>query len=231
MKMKEDTITSDPLKKWIAEAGESISFQKDEPLYMDGMKADRLLLIRSGNVRLNKLTSEGRELTLQICQPGDLIGELALYTGQLNFSSNAWAVDDVQATFVKQAHLEKTLTTNALLATEFMKFMGENFRKNQSKFRDLLLHGKKGALYSTLIRLSNTYGVHQEDNILIDLPLTNQELGNFCGLTRESVNRILSELKKADIVSITHSKITIHNLEFLRCAIHCEDCPITICRL
>ncbi|MFP3361135.1 cyclic nucleotide-binding domain-containing protein, partial [Planococcus sp. SIMBA_143] len=67
--MKKDTINSDALKKWIAEEGESISFQKDEPLYMDGMKADRLFLIQSGNVRLNKLTSEGRELTLQICQP------------------------------------------------------------------------------------------------------------------------------------------------------------------
>ncbi|PFG12667.1 Crp/Fnr family transcriptional regulator [Bacillus sp. es.036] len=229
--MKKDTINSDALKKWIAEEGESISFQKDEPLYMDGMKADRLFLIQSGNVRLNKLTSEGRELTLQICQPGDLIGELALYTGQLNFSANAWAVDKVKATFVKQAHLEETLTSDAILATQFMKFMGENFRKNQSKFRDLLLHGKKGALYSTLIRLSNTYGVKKNDDILIDIPLTNQELGNFCGLTRESVNRILSELKKANIVSVKQGIITIHNLEFLRCAIHCEDCPITICRL
>ena len=229
--MQEKTIKTDPLKNWIAEEGEPISFKKDESLYMDGMKADRLLLIQSGNVRLNKLTSEGRELTLQICKPGDLIGELALYTGQLNFSANAWAVDDVTATFIKQRHLEKTLSTDAVLATEFMKFMGENFRKNQSKFRDLLLHGKKGALYSTLIRLSNTYGIHRDDHILIDIPLTNQELGNFCGLTRESVNRILSELKKAQIVSVKSGKITIHDLEFLRCAIHCEDCPITICRL
>ncbi len=229
--MQEKTIKTDALKKWIAEEGEPVSFKKDEPLYMDGMKADRLLLIQSGNVRLNKLTSEGRELTLQICKPGDLIGELALYTGQLNFSANAWAVDDVKATFIKQSHLEKTLSTDAVLATEFMKFMGENFRKNQSKFRDLLLHGKKGALYSTLIRLSNTYGIHRDDHILIDIPLTNQELGNFCGLTRESVNRILSELKKAQIVSVKSGKITIHDLEFLRCAIHCEDCPITVCRL
>ncbi|MGA9287498.1 MAG: Crp/Fnr family transcriptional regulator [Anaerobacillus sp.] len=229
--MQEKTNKDDALKKWITEEGEAITFKKNEPLYMDGMKADRLLLIQSGNVRLNKLTSEGRELTLQICKPGDLIGELALYTGQLNFSANAWAVDDVNATFIMQRHLEKTLMNDALLATEFMKFMGENFQKNQSKFRDLLLHGKKGALYSTLIRLSNTYGIQNSDTILIDIPLTNQELGNFCGLTRESVNRILSELKKAKIVSIKSGKITIHDLHFLRCAIHCEDCPITVCRL
>ncbi|WP_347550764.1 Crp/Fnr family transcriptional regulator [Pseudalkalibacillus hwajinpoensis] len=229
--MQEETIKTDALKKWIAEAGETISFQKDEAIYMDVMKADRLLLIQTGNVRLNKLTSEGRELTLQICKPGDLIGELALYTGQLNFSANAWAIDNVSALYVKQTLLEKNLSSDALLATEFMKFMGENFRKNQSKFRDLLLHGKKGALYSTLIRLSNTYGINRDDSILIDLPLTNQELGNFCGLTRENVNRILSELKKADVVSVTESKITIHDLEFLRCVFHCEDCPITICRL
>ena len=71
-----------------------------------------------------------------------------------------------------------------------MKRMGVHHQKTQSKFRDLILHGKKGALYSTLIRMTNSYGVHQGDGILIDLSLTNQELANFCGMSREVVNRM-----------------------------------------
>ena len=71
--------------------------------------------------------------------------------------------------------------------------------KNETRFRDLLLHGKKGALLSTLIRLTNTYGVKQKDgSILIDCALTNQELANFCATSREVVNRILNDLKKKE---------------------------------
>ena len=77
-----------------------------------------------------------------------------------------------------------------------MKWMGIDQQKTQTKFRDLMLHGKKGALYSTLIRLSNSYGVKKENGVLIDLVLTNQDLANFCGMTREVVNRMLAELKK-----------------------------------
>lgn len=76
-----------------------------------------------------------------------------------------------------------------------MKWISEHLRRMQTKFRDLVLHGKKGALYSTLIRMTNSYGVLKENGILIDLPLTNQELANFCATSRESVNRMLNELK------------------------------------
>ena len=56
--------------------------------------------------------------------------------------------------------------------------MGAHMRKQHSKFRDLLLYGKKGALYSTLIRLANSYGKETDGGILISVPLTNQELAN-----------------------------------------------------
>lgn len=120
---------------------------------------------------------------------------------------------------------------NGSLAFEFMKWMSDHSRKTQTKFRDLVLNGKKGALYSTLIRMTNSYGVHLSDGILIDLPLTNQELANFCGTSRESTNRILNELKRENIISVTKGKIIIHDLQFLKDEIGCEDCPIIYCNI
>jgi CRP/FNR family transcriptional regulator len=112
-----------------------------------------------------------------------------------------------------------------------MKWMSQQYRKTQAKFRDLVLHGKKGALYSTLIRMSNTHGMKTNKGILIELPLTNQELANFCGTSREVVNRLLSELRKNEIISIDKGTITINDLEYLKREIDCEDCPAVICRI
>lgn len=112
-----------------------------------------------------------------------------------------------------------------------MKWMGIDQQKTQTKFRDLLLHGKKGALYSTLIRLSNSYGVQKPDGILIDLALTNQELANFCGMTREVVNRMLSDLKKEKMISMAEGKMLIRDLSYLKTQINCENCPISFCKI
>ena len=78
-----------------------------------------------------------------------------------------------------------------------MKWMGIHHRITQTKFRDLMMYGKPGALTSTLIRLSNTYGQHQaDDTILINKKITHTDLSNMIGATRESVNRMLSDLRK-----------------------------------
>ena len=66
--------------------------------------------------------------------------------------------------------LEKEFFQNSALAYEFMKWMSDHFRKTQTKFRDLVLNGKKGALYSTLIRMTNSYGIQKSNGVLIDLP-------------------------------------------------------------
>jgi CRP-like cAMP-binding protein len=94
------------------------------------------------------------------------------------------------------------------------------------------MHGKKGALYSTLIRISNSYGVKVDQGILLNIHLTNQELAKFCASTRESVNRMLSELKKKRIIDYSaDEKIIILDLAYLREEIGCENCPIDICNI
>jgi CRP-like cAMP-binding protein len=65
--------------------------------------------------------------------------------------------------------------------------------------------------------------------IHINLPLTNLEIANFCGTSREVINRLLSDLRKNEIISINKGVITIHDLEFLRNDINCENCPLEIC--
>jgi CRP-like cAMP-binding protein len=127
--------------------------------------------------------------------------------------------------------LEKALFENTQLAYEFMKWMNDHFRKTITKFRDLVLHGRKGALYSTLIRFSNSYGENHEEGILISVPLTNQDLANFTGTARESVSRMLSDLRKKKIITIDRKTIIIHNIEFLKKEIECENCPITVCNI
>jgi len=200
-------------------------------LFQEGMPAKELYIIRSGRVKISKLSSDGRELSLRICTQDEIVGELTLFSEDPKYLFNAVVLECGEVAVINKDELERKLFENSKLAFEFMKWMSDHFRKTQTKFRDLVLLGKKGALYSTLIRMTNSYGKQIENGILIDLPLTNQELANFCATTRESTNRMLNALRKKGIISITKGKITIHDLNYIKREINCEGCPAKFCSI
>jgi CRP/FNR family transcriptional regulator len=195
------------------------------------MNADELYIILSGKVQISKITSDGRELSLRICGENDICGELTLFTSSPKYLLSAKVLEEGDIVAIRKDVLEHEIFQNSTLAFEFMKWMSDHFRKTQTKFRDLVLNGKRGALFSTLIRMSNSYGIQKNDGILIDLPLTNQELANFCGTSRESTNRILNELKKDNIITVKRGKITILDLQYLKEEIGCENCPAVYCNI
>lgn len=227
---KEQSI-SDELKELLNSVHHTREIKKGTYLFQEGMEADELYILNSGRIQISKVSADGRELSLRICSVGDIVGELTLFTDSAKYLLNAKVLEDGEVFVIKKEQLEEQLLENSALAFEFMKWMSDHFRRTQTKFRDLVLHGKKGALYSTLIRMANSYGVDKEDGILIDMNLTNQELANFAGTARESVNRMLSELRKSGIISVNKGKITIHDLQTLKDEIDCEDCPVHLCTI
>lgn len=206
-------------------------YQKGAYLFQEGDPIKGVYIVQAGKVQIGKITPNGRELTLRICGPQQLVGEVTVFSNQSAYMLDAKAIEDVVCMKIHIEDLEEALLDNSRLAVAFMKWMGIDQQKTQTKFRDLMLHGKKGALYSTLIRLSNSYGVPHGEGVLIDMVLTNQELANFCGMTREVVNRMLNDLKKVKKISYIEGKIAIHDLSYLKHEINCENCPISFCKI
>jgi CRP/FNR family cyclic AMP-dependent transcriptional regulator len=112
-----------------------------------------------------------------------------------------------------------------------MKWMGLVHRMTQTKFRDLMMFGKAGALCSVMIRLVNTYGVEEENGIRIDKKLTNSDLAEMIGATRESVNRMLGDMKKHHAIDFADGYWIVRDLDYLKDICHCENCSIDICRM
>lgn len=205
--------------------------EKGTFLFQEGSIAEELFIVQSGVLQISKIIPDGRELTLRMCSSGDFVGELNIFSPASRYLLSARVAESGEVAVIMKDELEEKLSKNLPLSLEFMKWMSLQYRKTQTKFRDLVLHGKKGALYSTLIRIANSHGIKTNNGILIELPLTNQELANFCGTSREVVNRLLSDLRKTNIISTEKGKITIHDLDYLKMEIDCEDCPVDICKI
>ena len=142
-------------------------FKKGTYIFQEGMDAKALYVILKGNVQISKISSDGRELSLRLCTVNDVCGELTLFTDDPKYLLSAYCLEDVEVALVRKEKIEQEFFVNPEFGYELIKWMSDHFRRTMTKFRDLILHGKKGALYSTLIRLSNSYGVEKENGILI----------------------------------------------------------------
>ena len=212
--------------------GQIIRFEREHHIFQEGERADDIFFIKHGAVQINQQTESGKELTLRICRNGVIIGENAMFCHIQYHSTTAKATEPSELIVLSKSKLEVLLTGQPSLLIDYLKWMQVENIKNQTRMRDLVLHGKKGALFSTLIRLANTYGEKREDHsIFINFSLTNTEIANFCATSREMINRMLNDLKKHHILSFEKGFITIHNLDFLKKEIECADCPLAICRI
>ncbi|MBT2715533.1 Crp/Fnr family transcriptional regulator [Peribacillus frigoritolerans] len=205
--------------------------EKGRYLFHESTPASDLYYIINGKVEVSKVVPDGRELTIRISSENDLVGETVLFSQNPKYMMNAKMMEDGTVAVISKEALEEKIASDSHLAVEMMTWLSAQNRKNQAKFRDMLLHGKKGAFYSTLIRLSNSYGTEAEDGKIINLPFTNQELANFCGTSREVVNRMLAQLRKNNVISIKKGRITILDFDYLKQEIDCENCPIEICTI
>ena len=228
-----DTLSID-IYQLFEEHGLLVKVEKGNHIFHEGESAGDLFLIKNGSVQISKETENGKELTFRICGRNSIIGESSLF-GPTTFHSNtAKAIINSDLIILSKHSLEMILTEQPSLMIEYLKWIQNENLKNQSLIRDLVIHGKKGALYSTLIRLSNTYGknLQNKDNqVLIDIHLTNTEVANMCSTSREMINRMLNDLKKHNIITFEKGYITILDLEYLKQEIACENCPVSICRI
>ncbi|SDH45762.1 Crp/Fnr family transcriptional regulator [Alteribacillus bidgolensis] len=199
-------------------------------LFMEDDAANKLFYVKKGVVKLTKTTADGKEYIFGLYGEGDLIGDISGFD-TLSYTYNAFILKDSEIGFIQQKDLEVLLWQHGSLAIEFMKWTTLMGQITKSKMRDLTFYGKAGALASTLIRLSNSYGIKRANTITITRKMKNGELGEYIGSTRESVNRMLSDLKKKAVISQHQGYIVIHDLQYLKSVCHCEECPLAVCRM
>ena len=210
--------------------GKIIMLHDGEYLFHEGDSARYFYIVRTGQIFITKYATSG-VLSLRLATRSSIIGELPLFEDEPVYIFNAIAQSAAEVYAIEFPVLQAYLEKHPHMAVNLLRIISAHMRKQHSKFRDLLLYGKKGALYSTLIRLSNSYGKAVDGGILISVPLTNQELANYSATARESLNRMLGELRKADIIEYRGHLIFIKDIDFLKDSIQCENCGKEICNI
>ncbi len=215
----QEFIDKEPIQKF--KAGTILFNEKETVKYV--------YILVDGAVSLGRVHVKGKEFILKILNGEELILEYQIFKDQPFYYYYGKTFTDCEMLLIKREDFEEFVRTNPAANSALTAWLSTRYLKAQMKCMDLIMNGKKGGLYSILIRLCNTYGVPVEDGILIDVPLTHQELANLTYGTREVVQRMLKELRELGVVSYEQQKLTIRDLNYIREAVDCQRCPIEIC--
>jgi CRP-like cAMP-binding protein len=198
-------------------------------LFQEKDSVEYVYLLLNGTAALGRVHMRGKDFILKILNSEELIVEYQIFKHNPHYQFYVKTLSDCLILPIKKEHFESFIMNDPDAMNAFVSWMSTSYLKAQMKCQDLIMNGKKGGLYSILIRLCNSYGVMTEEGILIDLPLTHQELANLTYGTREVIQRALKELRELDVVSYDQQKFTIKNIGYLKREVDCQNCAHEIC--
>lgn len=191
------------------------SFHQGEIIFHRDDPGAILFVIKSGRVRIYIASPEGQEVALAVFGPGEAFGELALLDGQPR-SASAVAIEAVETYCIQRGDFINVATKRPRIALQMLATLAQRLRQTDAMVEDLLFLDVHGRVAKKLLELAETNGVRNADGILIDMKLTQTELAQMVGASRESVNKVMSYLLDKQFVSVQKRRITVMRLADLR---------------
>ena len=185
------------------------SYPKNAVVLTEGEMGDSLYMVESGKVKVFIGDEEGREITLKMLGPGAFFGELSMIDKQARSAS---VTTTEASTFLVLSHaaFERCIEKAPMIANMVMRMLAQRVREADRKIGTLALMDVYGRVASTLLELA----VYNNGKLMVSEKLSQQDLANMVGASREMVNRILKDLSERGFISIESKSITIINREF-----------------
>ncbi|MTI81931.1 MAG: Crp/Fnr family transcriptional regulator [Firmicutes bacterium] len=191
------------------------SYKRGSFVFLEDDPGKALYILKQGQIKLTKRTEDGREHILHFVHPGEVFAEVVLFDSG-NYPATAEVQKDAIIGTVRNTDMERLIIDNPEIALSMLNIMARRLRIAQEKVMNLALNDVRKRLVFTLLEMSAQHGVQKGENVVITLSLTNQELASMVGTSRETANRIISELKKKGILDINRQQIIIKDRKQLR---------------
>ena len=190
------------------------SYAKGAVIFAQGDEGDALFGVAAGRVRISASGAGGQEVFLNIMEPGDTFGEIAVMDG-LPRTAGATALDPTTVIIIKRADFLQLLEREPLLAIHLLKLLCERLRWTRELVEESAFLAGPARLAKRLLILASLHG--RAANIgQLELRISQAELARFLGISRQIVNQQLSEWRRQGWVDLGRSQIVILNAEALR---------------
>jgi CRP/FNR family cyclic AMP-dependent transcriptional regulator len=202
-----DVIPREALDAILLQATEK-SVRRGQTVFQKGDEGSYMVAVLSGRIRISATSSEGREVTLNMIDSGEVFGEMALLDGKPR-SADATALENSNLMMVERRHFLPYLTASNDLALRVIDVLCERLRETSETLGNFAMLDLPGRLARRLLNLAAEYGSAANGRTLLEIRLSHTDLGRFVGCSRETVNKQMRAWEEIGIVAREGGRIAV----------------------
>jgi CRP/FNR family transcriptional regulator, cyclic AMP receptor protein len=189
--------------------------ERGDVLFHEGDPGDTLYVIAEGKVKLGRTSPDGRENLVAILGPGEMFGELSLFDpGPRTMTATALA--ETQLLGLKHQSLTALLTGRPEVAKTLLAALAQRLRRTNAHLADLVFTDVPGRVAKALLDLSERFGRPVEGGIMVSHDLTQEELAQLVGASRETVNKALADFATRGWLRLEARAVLLQDVDRLR---------------
>jgi len=192
----------------------SVKIPKGTILFAEGDGGDQLYVIAEGKLKLGTSSGDGRENLLSILGPGEMFGELSLFDPGPR-TSTATAVTDAKLLSLGQEKLLPWLVDNPKVSLQLLASLAQRLRRTNEAVGDLVFSDVPGRVAKALIDLGERFGKKTDEGLYVHHDLTQEELAQLVGASRETVNKALADFAGRNWLKLDGRAVLITDFERL----------------
>jgi len=187
---------------------------KGASIFRQGDPAKSFFVLLHGRLKVVKVTPQGQQVLIRFVNPGDIYG-IAKALRREDYPATATAVVDSVTLIWPSEVWDGVMAAHPSLATNVMQMMGDRLQEAHARVKELSTEEVEHRVAHTLLRLIAQSGRKTEEGVLIDFPITQQDLAQASGTTFHSVSRVLGAWENAGLVTVGRRKIVIRDVQGL----------------
>jgi CRP-like cAMP-binding protein len=187
---------------------------KGMAVFQQGEIATAFFVLLDGRLKVVKTTPRGQQMIIRFVNPGDIYG-ITKALRRDDYPATATAVvDSVTLTWPTEIW-DDFMAAHPAFAVNVMGMMGERLQEAHTRIKELSTEEVEPRVAHTVLRLITQSGRKTDEGVLVDFPITQQELAEASGTTLHSVSRTLSAWEDAGLVSVGRRKILVRDAKAL----------------
>ena len=191
-----------------------VTLARGESLFHEGDPGDRLYVVAEGKVKLHRASPDGRENMLAVLGPSEMIGELSLFDPGPR-TATASALTEVKLLGLGHGDLQPWLHARPEVAIALLRAIARRLRRTNDVMSDLVFSDVPGRVAKALLDLSRRFGVQSEEGIHVAHDLTQEELAQLVGASRETVNKALADFAGRGWLKLEARAVVLMDVERL----------------
>ncbi|MCL4241369.1 MAG: Crp/Fnr family transcriptional regulator [Dehalococcoidia bacterium] len=198
----------------VNELFQSHSYGPDKTIYFAGSPAAHLYVLAHGKVKLLRHTAGGQDVVFAIIGPGEMFGSLATL-GDREYPDDARALTHCCALVISAVDFQAVLERYPAVALAVLGEVSARLHDARDAFSQLSAMPVAGRVAAALLKLAEKLGVPHAEGILIQAPLSRQDLAAMTGTTTESVSRVMSQLRRDRVIASGRAWVAIRDVDRL----------------